>query len=141
MRRLALLLCLVLPSIVSAQTPRTTTDQPVQLSVPTAAPADVDSIDGIIAAVYDVISGDPGEARDWARFRSLFVPTARLIPTGPRVDGQFGLATPDPQRQIAGGCDGGQGIERQRRFGGSLGRVEFAGGGQRKRLTQVSRRH
>ena len=43
--------------------------------------ADVASIDSIMKAVYDVISGDAGKARDWDRFRSLFVEGARLIPT------------------------------------------------------------
>jgi len=50
---------------------------------PTAAdPKDVASQDAIIAALYDVISGPACQARDWDRFRSLFVPGARLIPTG-----------------------------------------------------------
>jgi len=43
-------------------------------------PADVASIDAIITAAYDVISGPPGP-RDWDRERSLFIPGARLIPT------------------------------------------------------------
>jgi hypothetical protein len=34
----------------------------------------------ILNAVYDVISGGKGQARDWNRMRSLFVPDARLIP-------------------------------------------------------------
>lgn len=51
-----------------------------------ANPADVNSIDAIMAAVYDVISGDAGVARDWDRFRTLFHPDARLIPTGPSAD-------------------------------------------------------
>ena len=42
---------------------------------------DVESIDAIIAATYDVISGAAGKKRDWARERSLFYPGARLIPT------------------------------------------------------------
>jgi hypothetical protein len=46
-----------------------------------ADPCDVESIDAIIAAAYDVISGPTGEKRDWNRERSLFVPGARLIPT------------------------------------------------------------
>ena len=46
-----------------------------------ADPADVGSIDAIIAAAYDVISGPAGEKRDWERERSLFHPGARLIPT------------------------------------------------------------
>jgi hypothetical protein len=40
----------------------------------------VASIDAILAAVYDVISGPAGQKRDWDRMRSLFVPGARLIP-------------------------------------------------------------
>jgi len=55
-----------------------------------ANPADVGSIDGIIAAVYDVISGPAGKKRDWNRMRSLFMPGARLIPTGSRRGGGYG---------------------------------------------------
>ena len=47
-----------------------------------ADPKDVGSLDAIMKAVYDVISGDAGKARDWDRFRSLFHKDARLIPTG-----------------------------------------------------------
>jgi len=57
-------------------------------AVPAAKPADVQSIDGIIAAVYDVISGPAGQARDWDRMRSLFLPGARLIPTGKTPQGE-----------------------------------------------------
>jgi len=57
---------------------------------PTADPTDVESIDAIIGAVYDVISGEAGEARDWDRFRSLFISEARLIPSGRRPDGTHG---------------------------------------------------
>ena len=45
-----------------------------------ANPEDVKSLDAIIRALYDVISGPAGE-RDWARFGSLFRDGARLIPT------------------------------------------------------------
>jgi hypothetical protein len=51
-----------------------------------ANPADVASIDSIMKAVYDVISGDAGKARDWDRFRSLFHKDARMIPTGKNKD-------------------------------------------------------
>ncbi|HYJ06755.1 MAG TPA: hypothetical protein VEX43_16585 [Chthoniobacterales bacterium] len=44
-------------------------------------PADVSSIDAIINAAYEVISGQAGRKRDWDRGRSLFLPGARLIPT------------------------------------------------------------
>ena len=47
-----------------------------------ADPKDVGSLDAIMKAVYDVISGDAGKIRDWDRFRSLFHKDARLIPSG-----------------------------------------------------------
>jgi hypothetical protein len=47
-----------------------------------ADPKDVGSLDGIMKAVYEVISGDAGKVRDWDRFRTLFHKDARLIPTG-----------------------------------------------------------
>lgn len=54
---------------------------------PAANPADVASPDAILKSLYDVISGPAGQPRNWDRFRSLFVPHARLIPTGSRPDG------------------------------------------------------
>jgi hypothetical protein len=55
-----------------------------------ARPADVSSMDAIVATLYDVISGPAGQARDWDRMRSLFVPGGRLIPS---VAGEQGGAT------------------------------------------------
>ncbi|MCI0433894.1 MAG: hypothetical protein L0271_09600 [Gemmatimonadetes bacterium] len=66
------------PSPVGAQAATTAAEARVE---------DVGSIDAIMAAVYDVISGPAGAPRDWDRFRSLFHPSARLIPTGPTRDG------------------------------------------------------
>jgi len=43
--------------------------------------ADVASIDAIIGAAYDSISGPAGQKRDWDRERTLYYPGARLIPT------------------------------------------------------------
>lgn len=58
---------------------------------PTAA-ADVASMDAILAALYDVISGPADAERDWDRMRSLFFPGARLIPTGPQREGSGNAA-------------------------------------------------
>jgi hypothetical protein len=55
-------------------------DKPAGQVIPEARPADVASIDAVVAAVYDVISGPAGQKRDWDRMRSLFIPGARLIP-------------------------------------------------------------
>jgi hypothetical protein len=42
---------------------------------------DVSSIEAIINAAYEGISGSAGKKRDWGRQRVLFWPGARLIPT------------------------------------------------------------
>jgi hypothetical protein len=54
--------------------------QDLSSRVPPAKPDDVKSIDAILRAVYDVISGPAGE-RDWNRFHSLCAPEARLTGT------------------------------------------------------------
>lgn len=50
-------------------------------SWPAAKSADVQSVDAIVRALYDVISGPKGQQRDWDRMRSLFLPDGRLIPS------------------------------------------------------------
>jgi hypothetical protein len=71
---------------------------------PAADSADVATVDAILAALYDVISGDSGVVRDWDRFRSLFAPGARLIPVGGGRSGSVGarVMTPDEYVQAAG---------------------------------------
>ena len=51
------------------------------------ADPDVASIDGIVRALYEVISGPAGAPRDWDRERKLFYPGAKLAPTRPAPDG------------------------------------------------------
>ncbi|HEY6251407.1 MAG TPA: hypothetical protein VI685_15725 [Candidatus Angelobacter sp.] len=53
---------------------------PPAAASPQANPTDVDSVEHIISALYDVISGPTGP-RNWDRFGSLFYPGARLIPS------------------------------------------------------------
>src|SRR5690349_6107442 len=60
----------------------TTYQSPPTSSTGVADPKDVATENTIIAALYDVISGPACQKRDWNRFKSLFVPGARLIPTG-----------------------------------------------------------
>jgi hypothetical protein len=57
----------------------------------------VASEDAILAALYDVISGPACQRRDWSRFRSLFAPGARLMPTrvGPDRKAVIRAQTPD----------------------------------------------
>ena len=49
--------------------------------------SDTRTIDAIIRALYETISGPAGEARDWDRFGSLFFPGARLIRRSVAPDG------------------------------------------------------
>jgi hypothetical protein len=80
-----------LPSGASAQEPPRA-ELPRTPATSDAAPEDVESIDAIIGALYEVISGAAGEPRDWERMRSLFHPGARLIPTGLAQDGSRATA-------------------------------------------------
>lgn len=70
-------------------------------ATPIARPEDVASADAILAALYDVISGPAGQRRDWDRFRSLFIPGARLIPTGRRPDGGTAHRVLTPEEYIS----------------------------------------
>jgi len=62
-------------TLMLAQAAQTAADLAKQR--PAAKPSDVDTLDHILAATYDVISGPPGP-RNWDRFRSLFLPGAKL---------------------------------------------------------------
>jgi len=75
----AILLFAAFTGNLAAQTAQSTPTPSTAAPAP-ARPADVDSIEHIIAACYDVISG-PAGPRDWDRFRGLFYSGARLIPT------------------------------------------------------------
>lgn len=87
----------LLASAAAAQAPAA----PPEASVSTSArAADVASADAIVAALYDVISGDKGQARDWDRFRNLFHETGRLMPIGPVRDGRRVLRAFTPEDYI-----------------------------------------
>ena len=75
---------------------------PESLTPQPADPSDVESIDAIIAAAYDVISGPAGQARDWNRLRSLFVPTGRMMPVGVRPDDSVGMRLLQVNDYVAG---------------------------------------
>ena len=98
-----------------------------QAPAPTPKPEDVGSMDGILKALYDVISGPAGQARDWDRFRSLFAPGARLIPTGRDAAGKAGVRvvwSPDDYAKAAGAN-----LEKNGFFEREIGRtVEQFGG-------------
>ncbi len=64
-------------------------------SLQEANPTDVETVDGIIAALYGSISGPVGQERDWNRFRSLFTPDGRLNPASAQAPDGYLNWTPE----------------------------------------------
>src|SRR5262245_23224440 len=94
-------LALALPPTPAAFAQATGAPAPAAIA---ADPRDVATADAVVAALYDVISGPAGQKRNWDRFRSLFVPGGRLIPTGVTPDGKgrIRMMTPDEYASMAG---------------------------------------
>lgn len=86
----ALLTLPALPATAQQTAPAAAVDPFAGL--PAAKAEDVASIDSILAALYGTISGDIGQKRDWDRFRSLFYPGAKLVPTGTPKDSDIARA-------------------------------------------------
>jgi len=82
--------------------------------------ADVESVDAIIAALYDVISGPDGQERDWNRFRSLFLPGAHLVPTVLTPDGSIRYVVWSPEDYV---MQAGPQLEEAGFFEAEIGRV------------------
>jgi hypothetical protein len=89
---IAIVLLTCMNSLTLAQAPST--------SVNDKYTKDVSTEKAIISALYDVISGDPGEARDWERFKYLFAKDAFLIPTNKSTAGVFGYRKMTPDEYI-----------------------------------------
>ena len=92
---------------------------------PVARAADVATPDAIIASVYESISGPAGQPRDWARFRSLMIPGARLIPSPRRTPGTTTPVVWSAEEYIAAA---GPALEKQGFFERELHRTTDAFG-------------
>ncbi len=72
--------------------PAAASKAPAPGSVPVAdvapRPEDVSTMDGIIRAFYEVITGPPGQPRQWARDRTLYIPGVRLVSMSVGKDGK-----------------------------------------------------
>jgi len=111
MRRLLCCLSLLATAPLAAQ----------QAAPPPPRPEDVASVDGLMRAIYDVISGPAGQKRDWDRMRSLFLPGARLIPTGKSPDGRHVARVWSVEEYIA---NVGPRLEEMGFFEREIGRVQ-----------------
>lgn len=84
-----------------------------------ANPKDVASVNSIITALYDVISGPARQKRNWNRMRSLFLPEARMIATGRKADGTASKRTMSVEDYIT---TSGPYLEREGFFEREIGR-------------------
>jgi hypothetical protein len=80
---------------MAAQPPQPAAPVHTAPAQPTVAKeADGASVDSLVAALYDVISGPAGAPRNWNRMRALFAPDAKLMVITPnREGGGFALRT------------------------------------------------
>ena len=62
--------------------------------------ADVKSVDALITTLYSVISGEPNAPRDWDRFKNLFKPEGRLIPTRKSDGGELIIKALSPEEYV-----------------------------------------
>ncbi|HEU5154874.1 MAG TPA: hypothetical protein VFU03_09110 [Gemmatimonadales bacterium] len=78
------------------------------IQVPTQSPRaeDVSSLDGIMKAFYEVVSGPAGQPREWARDRTLYLPDIRFVQTGVDRTGKANTVVMTHQ-EFVDGTDGG----------------------------------
>lgn len=82
----------------TAQMPATAAEKAAKASHKYAK--DVSSENNIIAALYNVICGAPGEPRDWERFKYLFGNDAKLIPTSKVAEAGYVYRTMTPEEYV-----------------------------------------
>ena len=90
------------PNATTKQEPAPNHATNLSSRVPVPKPDDVKSLDAILHALYDVISGPAGD-RDWNRLRSLFVPEARLTSAQKNKDGSLFVVDVEGYIKDAGG--------------------------------------
>ena len=62
----------------------------------------VSTIDKTIKTLYQVISGEKGEERNWGQFKFLFYKNAKLIPSGKSNEGNYMVRHMSPEDYIKG---------------------------------------
>jgi hypothetical protein len=92
MRQALLLFCLVnsfgLGVNAQEQNRRQSTVRHVEVPTISPRPEDVSSLDGIMKAFYEVISGPAGVVRQWSRDRTLYIPGVRFVSMGVNAKGE-----------------------------------------------------
>ena len=95
------------------------TSVPAQTQVLTTNP-ELETIDGVIKNLYQVISGPAGQRRDWNKMRDLFRPEARLSSLGTDREGKPRFVTMAIEDYIR---NSGPNFEQNGFFEREIGRV------------------
>jgi len=95
---------------------------PPRVDIPTVPvnPADVASINSIIKAFYDAISGPAGQPRQWGRDKTLYIPGVRFVSMAEQK-GKITMSVRDHQ-QFVDSSDAG--LVRDGFYEIELGRIE-----------------
>ena len=75
--------------------------QAVEISKIEANPADVSTIEGILKAFYETISGSKGVPRQWSRDRTLYTPDIRFVGMSEK-DGKINAGIMNHQQYVNG---------------------------------------
>lgn len=62
---------------------------PAEPAPAAAVPASFSTVDSVVDALYETISGPADKERDWPRLRSLFAPEGRMIVQGANKSGEM----------------------------------------------------
>jgi hypothetical protein len=76
--------------------------KPEHVAVQTVPPRaeDISTLDGIMKAFYETISGPPGQPRQWARDRTLYIPGIHFVSTGVKPEGTIVANVMDHQQYV-----------------------------------------
>ena len=98
------------------------TTAPPQVDIPTIAadPKDVDSIDSIIKAFYEAISGPAGQPRQWGRDKTLYIPGVKFVSMSEQ-NGKIAMRVRDHQQFVD---SSNAGLVRGGFYETELGRIE-----------------
>ena len=98
---LVVFLILVLASLLSVSAQSRQAKRHVDVPAITPRPEDVGTLDGIIRAFYDVISGPAGAPRQWSRDRTLYIPEIKFVQVS-RKNGKVTSEVMDHQTYVDG---------------------------------------
>ena len=94
-----------------------------QTHVPVATipprPDDVATIDGMVKAYYEVVTGPAGQPRDWARDRTLYIPDLRFVQVDVDKSGKLAPRITSHQEYV----DGADGMSKTGFFEKEIHRV------------------